>query len=501
MNPDALIIGAGPVGLAAAIELARYGLSVRIVDKAPAPTDKSKALVLWPRTLELMDRMGCTASFIEAGFKVRAANMLAGSQQLAHITLDAIPTPYPFALMLPQSDTERLLTQHLRTFNIEVERSLELTHFTPTPEGVTVTLTGVGGQTETVMTSCLIGCDGAHSTVRHQLNLPFTGDTLPSDWILADLHLSGLPTPGDISIGLNPEGVLAIFPITADRFRVIADVGSTPAEASSPLAQQAAVRPDPTLDEVQAILHQRGHPHVTASNPIWLAAFRINERKVADYRSGHVFLAGDAAHIHSPAGGQGMNTGIQDACNLAWKLALVHHGLCKPEPLLSSYSIERSAVGDQVLKNAGRLTSFGILKGGVKQSIRNHLVSLLFGFSAARHLMADTLAEISIGYPKGPLTVSHTHLHGTPSAGERAPIRPSETPAGAGPTPLFALFAAPDDITPQLLDLYPKLLEPTLREPFHPDGLWLVRPDGYIALTAAAADWPTVAAYLDNLTT
>jgi hypothetical protein len=188
---------------------------------------------------------------------------------------------------------------------------------------------------------------------------------------------------------------------------------------------------------------------------------------------------------------------MQDACNLAWKLALVHHGICRPE-LLDSYSLERSAVGDEVVKDTGRLTRVAVLHGEAKQSIRNHLASLLFGLSPIRHLAAKALTELSIGYPKSPLTSSSAHLRGTPAAGDRAPIRLNESPVGSGTAPRFALFAEPDDATPQLLALYPNLLEQTLREPFHSDGLWLVRPDGYIALTAKAADWPSVAAYLDT---
>jgi len=491
MNPDVLIIGAGPVGLTLAAELARFGISVRILDKASAPTDKSKALVIWPRTLELLDRSGAATAFVDAGLKVTAANVITGQQQIAHIALDDVTSPFPFALMLPQSDTERLLTQHLSTFNITVERNLELTTFTQSPDGIVATIADTNGTTQTIAAKYLIGCDGAHSAVRHQLNMPFTGDTLPSDWILADVYLTGDALTQAVTIAWHAEGILAIFPITGTRYRVIADIGPTP---------QNTPRPDPTLADVQATLDTRGPGSITASDPIWLATFHINERKVADYRSGRIFLAGDAAHIHSPAGGQGMNTGMQDACNLAWKLALVHHGICKPEPLLNSYSLERSAVGDEVLKSAGRLTRVAILHGAAKQSIRNHLASLLFGLSPIRHLAAEALTELSIGYPTSPLTIPHTHIRGTPAAGDRAPIRSGESPVGSGNTPRFALFAEPDDLTPQLLALYPNLVEQTLREPFHADGLWLVRPDGYIALTAKARDWPSVAAYLDTLT-
>ena len=149
------------------------------------------------------------------------------------------------------------------------------------------------------------------------------------------------PTRERLTVTWHSEGVLALFPITEDRYRVIADTGNATSDAR---------RSDPTLEEIQAVLDRRGPGGIKATAPIWLAAFRINERKVADYRDGRVFLAGDAAHIHSPAGGQGMNTGMQDACNLAWKLALVCHGGCAEAPLLDSYSLERSAVGDEVLK-------------------------------------------------------------------------------------------------------------------------------------------------------
>ena len=217
----------------------------------------------------------------------------------------------------------------------------------------------------------LIGCDGAHSTVRHGLGMQFEGDTQPSDFILADLRLSGQSwKQNELYLFWHSAGVLGIFPIDRGRFRIIADAGT---------AKSGTLRPDPTLAEVQKVLDERGPGGITASDPFWLASFRINERKVADYRAGRVFLAGDAAHVHSPAGGQGMNTGMQDACNLAWKIALVHHGLAAPEPLLDSYSTERSAVGRQVLKDAGRLTTLAIMKGGIPQAIRNHVASLVFG--------------------------------------------------------------------------------------------------------------------------
>ena len=491
MNTSVLVVGAGPVGLTMAAELARYGVSVRIVEKAAQRTDKSKAIVMWSRSLEMLDRMGCTAPFLSAGLKVTGANIAAGVKQIAHIKVDRVASPHPYALMIPQCDTERLLEEHLNTFAVKVERTVELTASVANADGVVATLRGPDGKEEKFASGWLIGCDGAHSTVRHQLGMEFVGETMPSNWILADVHLSGLPDPGEINISWHCAGILATFPIVPPRYRVIADVGNW---------LGAAAPHDPTLAEVQAILDERGPGGITASNPIWLAAFHINERKVAEYRVGRVFLTGDAAHIHSPAGGQGMNTGIQDACNLAWKLALVCRGTCAAEPLLASYSIERSAVGNAVLKGAGRLTEVAIMRGAIKQSIRNHVASLVFGLSPVLKKAADAVTELSIGYPESPLNGGGQHLHRGPLAGERAPIREKELPVGAGATPRFALFAqSSGETVKQLLARYANLLEPDLREPLHAGGLWLVRPDGYVALATKQGRWDEVTKYLDRI--
>ena len=330
MKCQVLVVGAGPVGLTMAAELARYGVGVRIVDKAAQRTDKSKAMVLWSRTLELIDRMGCGAAFVDAGLKARGANIIAGATTIAHVGFEGLETPHPYALMLPQSDTERLLEQHLNALGVEVERQVELTRFVADEDAATAFLRRPDGREEKLDVDWMIGCDGAHSVVRHGLGVEFEGDTLVTGWILADLHLAGGAAPPDeIEIYWHADGVLLMFPIAPGRYRVIADVGDV----------KAGEHPsEPTLEEVQALIDRRGPGGIKATAPVWLSPFRINERKVADYRAGRVFLAGDAAHIHSPAGGQGMNTGMQDAFNLAWKLALVCRGLANPEPLLSSYS-------------------------------------------------------------------------------------------------------------------------------------------------------------------
>src|SRR6202453_4604799 len=440
MKTDVLIAGAGPVGLTMAVELKRYGLSIRIVDKDSARTDKSKAIAVWARTLELLDRTGAgvTQRFIDAGLKAECTNISAGREQIAHVDLSSVDTPYKFMLLIQQSETERLLEEHLADLGARVERRVELKTFEQSSGLVTCTLAHADGSEEKVEALWLIGCDGAHSTVRHQLGMSFEGSTMLNDWILADVHINGMQGPVEGAIYWHALGTLALFPLAGTRYRVIADVGKS---ASNAMGEHSV----PTLEEVQQVLDARGPKGLVANDPVWLSSFTINERKVSDYRSRRVFLAGDAAHVHSPAGGQGMNTGMQDAFNLSWKLSLAFRGLCATEPLLESYSPERSAVAKRVLEQTGRTTAIGLMKGEARQIFRNHVASFVFGLSPVRHAMANTLAEVSVGYPDSPLNRSCDFERSGPEPGKRAPIRDGEPPIGAGSTPRFALFAAESD--------------------------------------------------------
>ena len=327
MKVDALIVGAGPVGLTMAAELSRYGLSVRIIDKDSGRTDKSKAVVVWARTLELLDRTGAgiTQRFINTGLKAAHTNIFAGEEQIAQVDLSSVDTPYKFVLLIQQSETERLLEEHLTDLGARVERQVELKTFEQNSHIVTCTLAHADGSEEKVEASWLIGCDGAHSLVRHQLGMSFEGSTMLNDWILADVHIDGLQGPPAGNIYWHTLGTLAVFPLAGTRYRVIADVGKS---ASNAIGEQRV----PTLEEIQQVLDARGPKGLVANNPVWLSSFTINERKVSDYRAQRVFLAGDAAHVHSPAGGQGMNTGMHDAFNLAWKLSLASRGCVLPSP-------------------------------------------------------------------------------------------------------------------------------------------------------------------------
>jgi 2-polyprenyl-6-methoxyphenol hydroxylase-like FAD-dependent oxidoreductase len=492
MAVQVLVAGAGPVGLFMAASLARLGVTVRIVDKAPAPSDRSKALVIWPRTLELFDIQGTVAPFLAEGLKVDQVHLMAGRRSLARASLRQIPGPYPFGLFLPQSDTERLLAAELAQRGITVERPVELLSFTEAAGQVTAVLRHADGRSETVAADWLVGCEGAHSAVRHGLGLPFEGDTLTSHWVLADLMLDG-PAAEEVLISWTADGLLALFPMGRGRFRVITDVP----EADG----------DVTLAEVQALLDARGPGGLQGRDPIWLSRFRINERKVTHYRSGRAFVAGDAAHIHSPAGGQGMNTGLQDAANLAWKLALVCRGEAG-ETILDSYSPERGAIGTLVLRNAGAMTRVAVLRSPWLQALRNTVVSLVARLPAFQRRFASNLSELDLRYRESPLNGPSIGRGGGLMPGDRAPDCPLVAASGrkrrlyeklhAGRFVLLAGEVAPAIPSP-LAGLAVTAQFGANAEPYRAEVLYLIRPDGYLALTAPAARLDAVLSYLRGL--
>jgi len=301
----------------------------------------------------------------------------------------------------------------------------------------------------------------------------------------------GAPPGDEVAVYLHRQGVFVVFPIPGGRARVVGTVGKT---------DPAHPRPDPTLDEIQALVDERTGGGFRAVDPVWLSGFRVHERKVSDYRQGRVFLAGDAAHIHSPAGGQGMNTGMQDAINLAWKLALVTQGAAAPA-LLDSYSPERSAVGEMVLRNATRLTDMATMSNPAAQGLRNRALRFALGFHAIQDRMAVTMSETEIAYPDSPLSAGNGHAPHGLAAGERLlPAQHHGPPPGAGTAPRFVLFAE-GVAAVALAARFPALVEAAVRRPIDPGRLLIVRPDGYIGLSAGAEDWAAAERYLRDLST
>ncbi|MFW7267486.1 FAD-dependent monooxygenase [Gluconacetobacter sp. Hr-1-5] len=483
MPKPVLVVGAGPVGLTMAAELARYHVPVRIIDQSQARTDQSRALAVWPRTLELLAASGCLDAFLATGFSADAIGIHTGSRRIGRIAFDQIASPFNLLLVIPQSETERLLEAHLASLGGNVERSTELTAFAQTADGVTGLVRHASGESEEIHASWLVGCDGAHSLVRRTLGMKFEGDTLSTGFLIADVHLTGLAIPpAELAIFWHPDGALMVFPVSPGRYRIIADIGTLSGQK-------------PNLGQVQSIVDRRGPGGVTVSDPAWLSHFGVNERKVRDYRAGRVFLAGDAAHIHSPAGGQGMNTGMQDAFNLAWKLALVEQGQADPA-LLDSYSHERSPVARHILAESSRLTRLVLLRHPLAQRLRGFLAHRILGFAEVQRAIVNRLSEVTIGYPDSPLNMGSAKGLRGPSPGERfAP----DLPIPVRDTPRFTLFARDDAEARALIGRHPALLDAQLRTPPDGKGIWLVRPDGYVAATSRAGKWSPIEAALSKI--
>jgi 2-polyprenyl-6-methoxyphenol hydroxylase-like FAD-dependent oxidoreductase len=414
---DVLVVGAGPTGLIMALELARRGIACRIIDKLPEATQTSKALAIQSRTLELFDIMGMVEEPLQHGLQVGAVNLYANGKRIAHMPFDELDSPYPFILDLAQSETEKIFTTRLAKLGVAIERQVELSHITQDEQGITAILRHADGREETVTCIWLIGCDGAHSTVRHLLNMPFVGAAYPEDFALADVKIHwSLPT-NEMHLMLHEDGIFAAFPLPGGRYRLIVETSEHAHEDK---------QPDPTLEDFQRYLKERGPEGATLDDPVWMSAFRIHARKVEHYRQGHVFLVGDAAHIHSPAGGQGMNTGIQDVCNLAWKLALVHTQHT-PLTLLDSYEAERHPVAESVLQTSDLMIRMAMLHQPLLQQVRNHVVPILSQIEPVQHRFVEQISELNIHYRNSPIVCEqgsfpgHLLTHKSPKAGDRAP--------------------------------------------------------------------------------
>ncbi len=414
---DVLVVGAGPTGLMMALELARRGIACRIIDKLPEATQTSKALAIQSRTLELFDIMGIVEEPLQHGLQVGAVNLYANGKRIAYMPFNELDSPYPFILDLAQSETEKIFTTRLASLGVAIERQVELSNMTQDEQGITATLRHVDGREETVTCTWLVGCDGAHSTVRHLLNMPFAGAAYPEDFALADVKIHWSLPANEMHLFLHEDGIFAAFPLPAGRYRLIVETSEHAHEEK---------QPEPTLEDLQRYLKERGPMGATLDDPVWMSAFRIHARKVEHYRQGHVFLVGDAAHIHSPAGGQGMNTGIQDACNLAWKLALVHTQHA-PLTLLDSYEAERHPVAESVLQTSDLMIRMAMLHQPLLQQVRNHVVPMLSQIEPVQHRFVEQISELNIHYRNSPIVSEHSGLslpvlsHKGPKAGDRAP--------------------------------------------------------------------------------
>ncbi|MBR8456853.1 FAD-dependent monooxygenase [Burkholderia dolosa] len=465
--PPVLIVGAGPTGLAAAMSLARARVPVRIVDRLVTPAPYSRAIGIQARTLELLEQHRAVEPFLELGHRVHAAALHADGRVIAQLDFDPLQTRYPYLLLLDQSVTERLLTEHLAGFGVRVERGVTLCACDAGGTSLDVTLRGADGRTERFAPSYLIAADGAHSTVRHLLGVRFAGHAFEQTFLLADF--AAIPDWPDDEIHLftTSDGIAGLFPLGEGRYRLVAD--RPPGE---PLPDASA----PSLDVCDAIVRTRIGTSIAPSDLAWSSYFHLHSRMVERLRHGRVFFAGDAAHVHSPAGAQGMNTGIQEAFNLGWKLARVLAG-GSPERLLDTYHAERHPIERDVLRQTGFVTQIVEADHGAMKLLRDRIVPLLSSFGPVRDALRRTVSELGVQYRKSPLTLERV-LDGGPRAGERAPdalLHVIDGPLGQAPgTARLYDLHDPASFTLLLLEEHPSA-EPGDVPPMPDDAQALVR--------------------------
>ena len=402
---DALVVGAGPTGLTMAAELVRHGLSCRIIEQLEERSPLSRALAVQARTMEIFDDLGIAERVLERAVEAEAINVVSASGMRTRVPLrdfSWLETRFPFIHMVPQDVTETLLTEHLDTLGVRVERGLRLTIFREEADGVEATVERVGGGIERIRARWLLGCDGARSRVRKLTSLPFEGETYSDACVLGDVHVEWSLGQGELIIMPSAHGMAAAFPMPGEnRYRLFfimpQDEASERAEDMAPLS----------LEEFQAFADRMLPVPTRVSEPRWMSRYRLHRRGVPHYRKGRVFLAGDAAHIHSPVGGQGMNTGIQDAYNLAWKLALVtRRGL--PSSLLDTYEAERLPVGHRLLTTTDRGFSLLARGGWLARQGRIHVLprvaKLLFGNAWSQRRLFRFVSQLAIHYTHSPLS-------------------------------------------------------------------------------------------------
>ncbi len=386
-----LIVGAGPVGLYMANECVRYGLSFDIIDKKPGLSIHSKAFAIHSHTLLTFTQSGFVGPVLQQGAKITKFETKVNKKTLSQLDFSQIDTLYPEIIVLPQNKTENIFNDKLLKNNVFVQWNTELTAIQQTSTGSQVTL-NCNNQLKTSDYKWVIACDGSHSILRDAANLKFTGGQYKNVWWLADLKMQTSLPKDKIIIFFSDAGFCAYFPDKEQRCRLIL----SKTDQDMPIS----------LENFVAETKKHIKEDFTVLESAWVSEFHVSHRLIEHYRYKNIFFAGDAAHIHSPVGGQGLNTGIQDIQNLAWKLALVEQGKAKLE-LLDSYEEERIEIGKVILKETDIMTRTWLIKSPWEKSLRNFLISTITGIKPFQTAMVKRMAELTINYGKSSIVKQH----------------------------------------------------------------------------------------------
>ncbi|MEH2048797.1 FAD-dependent monooxygenase [Nostoc sp.] len=521
MKTDVIIVGAGPTGLSLAVQLIRYGINFVIFDKKQGITDLSKALVVHARTLEIYDQVGLAQQAVADGEIVQKVNLMHDGKISAQIDFSNFGgqlSPFPFMLVFEQNKNERLLYEHLQHNGKEVQWQNEMESLTQDANGVKAVLKNATGETQTIEAQYLVGCDGAGSPTRHLLDFHFEGSTYPRLFYVADVDMEFAADKATFYVTLAENSFVLIVPMQGEKhWRLIGNLPEYDEQGDREV----------TYYEVENKVKQLVQRPLEITNVRWFSSYKVHTRRAEKFSKGRCFLAGDAAHIHTPAGGQGMNTGIQDAYNLAWKIAFVLKGHAK-DSILETYNEERLANAKRLLQTTDKF--FDVAAGNqwylqfFRDNILPSLANVVARFSGAKEFIFQLVSEIGINYRDSSLS-----LHQSDSRAERLRQRSFEVKAGdrmpyflADGTNVYDRLSAPkfhllvfsngehdyEDLQAELANkygdfidfnvvpLYPRVVEIFgTNQPFKV----LLRPDNYIGLISTELSLEDVKAYMNGL--
>jgi 2-polyprenyl-6-methoxyphenol hydroxylase-like FAD-dependent oxidoreductase len=500
-DTEVLIVGAGPTGLALALWLTRLEVKVRVIDKTAEPGTTSRALAVQARTLEFYAHAGLAEAVLERARPARAVNLWVGGGRAARAVfgdMGADISPFPYPLIFPQDEHERLLVDRLAEAGVQVERHTELLDFDDSHGRIHARMKGADGAAQTCDAAFIAGCDGARSTVREALKIGFPGGTYEHLFYVADVEAGGATMNGELHVGLDKTDFLAVFPLKEDgRARLVGTVR----EAGEPRDSQVS------WQDVSKRVIAWMHIDITRVN--WFSTYRVHHRVADCFMKGRAFLLGDAAHIHSPVGGQGMNTGIGDAVNLAWKLAAVLQARADAS-ILESYEPERIAFARRLVDTTDRaftvVTSSGAIARLLRLRVAPILFPLLFAFRTMRRLMFRTVSQTGVNYRGSKLSEGRAGaIHG----GDRLPwVRIDSNASDDNFAPLASMdwqVHVYGEATQELravceaqrlqIKVFPWRRENRLAG-LKRHAAYLVRPDGYVALADAEGGAAAIMTYL-----